>query len=151
MYTYTDLCLAHPLESYTPFAIVVNSAYALLTTPVTWIFSNISPPNPSILSSGTGVCNLYFKVDKSGSLFASFVRSNFYQKSCFPVSAFCGFTLAVAEMTFARVRSSFWIVFLSAITAVIVLKAKSLQLLAIGHWILHRSRFRLSTDVFLGA
>ena len=36
VYTYTDLCLAHPLESRTPFDIVVNSASALLSIPVTY-------------------------------------------------------------------------------------------------------------------
>ena len=41
MYTNMDLCLAHPLESWTPFDIVVNSAYALLTMPVTYEPTNI--------------------------------------------------------------------------------------------------------------
>ena len=36
MHTYTDLYLAHPLETRTPFDIVVKSAYALLTMPVTY-------------------------------------------------------------------------------------------------------------------
>ena len=36
MHTYTDLCLAHPLEPRAPFDIVLNSAYALLTIPVTY-------------------------------------------------------------------------------------------------------------------
>ena len=35
MQTYTDLCLAHPLESWTPFDIEVNLALAFLTKPVT--------------------------------------------------------------------------------------------------------------------
>ena len=41
MHTYTDLYLAHPLESWTPFDIVVNSAYALLTMPVTYKPTNV--------------------------------------------------------------------------------------------------------------
>ena len=39
---YTDLCLAHPLESWAPFDIVVNSAHAFLTAPVTYKPTNIS-------------------------------------------------------------------------------------------------------------
>ena len=41
MHTYTDLCLAYPLETWTPFDIVVNSAYALLTMPVTYEPTNV--------------------------------------------------------------------------------------------------------------
>ena len=41
MHTYTDLCLAHPLESWTTFDIVVNSAYALLTMPATYKLTNV--------------------------------------------------------------------------------------------------------------
>ena len=41
MHTYMDLCLAHPLETWTPFDIVVNSAYALLTMPVTHKPTNV--------------------------------------------------------------------------------------------------------------
>ena len=52
MHTYTDLCLAHPLESWTPFDIVVNSAYALLTIPVTYKPTNIITP-PFIRYSGS--------------------------------------------------------------------------------------------------
>ena len=52
MYTYTDPCLAHPLESWTHFDIVVNSAYALLTMPVTYKPTNVVI-YPSIRYSGT--------------------------------------------------------------------------------------------------
>ena len=52
MYTYTDLCLAHPLESWTPFDIVVNSAHALLTMPVTYKPTNMID-SPFIMYSGT--------------------------------------------------------------------------------------------------
>ena len=52
MHTYTDLCLAHPLETWTPFDIVVNSAYALLTMPVTYKPTNVIN-SPFIMYSGT--------------------------------------------------------------------------------------------------
>ena len=52
--TYTDLCLAHPLESVTPFDVVVNSIYTLLTMPVTYKSTNIIA-SPSIWYSGTSV------------------------------------------------------------------------------------------------
>ena len=41
MHTYTDLYLAHPLETWTPFDIVLNSAYALLTMTVTYKPTNV--------------------------------------------------------------------------------------------------------------
>ena len=62
MYTYTDLCLAHPLETWTPFDIVVNSAYALLTMPVTYKPTNVVM-SPFIRYSGTSAYNIYIKVD----------------------------------------------------------------------------------------
>ena len=49
---YTDLYLAHPLETWTPFDIVVNSAYALLTMPVTYKPTNVVI-SPFIRYSGT--------------------------------------------------------------------------------------------------
>ena len=52
MHTYTDLCLAHPLETWTPFDIVVNSAYALLPIPVTHKPTNVVI-SPFIRYSGT--------------------------------------------------------------------------------------------------
>ena len=52
MHTYTDLYLAHPLETWTPFGIVVNSAYALLTMPVTYKPTNVVN-SPFIRYSGT--------------------------------------------------------------------------------------------------
>ena len=52
MHTYTDLCLAHPLETWAPFDIVVNSAYALLTMPVTYKPTNVVI-SPFIRYSGT--------------------------------------------------------------------------------------------------
>ena len=52
MHTYTDLYLAHPLETWTPFDIVVNSAYALLTMPVTYKPINVVN-SPFIRYSGT--------------------------------------------------------------------------------------------------
>ena len=48
MHTYTDLYLAHPLETWTPFDIVVNSAYALLTYKPTNVVNS-----PFIRYSGT--------------------------------------------------------------------------------------------------
>ena len=51
MHTYTDLYLAHPLETWTPFDIVVNSAYALLTKPTNVVIS------PFIRYSGTSAYN----------------------------------------------------------------------------------------------
>ena len=57
MYKYTDLCLAHPLESLTPFDIVVNSAYALLTMPVTYKPTNVVVISPFLRYSGTSAYN----------------------------------------------------------------------------------------------
>ena len=61
MHTYTDLCLAHPLESWTPFDIVVNSAYALLTMPVTFKPTSVIN-SPFIRYSGTSAYNIHVKV-----------------------------------------------------------------------------------------
>ena len=75
MHTYTDLCLAHPLESRTPFDIVVNSASALLSIPVT--YKPINDVNsPFIRYSGTSAYNICIKVDTFGGCnekFSSFV------------------------------------------------------------------------------
>ena len=83
MYTYTDL--AHPLESWTHFDIVLNSAYALLTMPVTYKPTNISN-SPIIRLSGTSAYNIYIKVDTIGcesfAIFAQLISSRF------PVSSF---------------------------------------------------------------
>ena len=57
-HTYTDLCLAHPLETWTPFDIVVNSAYAFLTMPVTYKPTNVVI-SPFIRYSGTSAYNIY--------------------------------------------------------------------------------------------
>ena len=61
MHTYTDLCLAHPLETWTPFDIVVNSAYALLTMPITYKPTNIVN-SPFVRYSDTSAYNIYIKV-----------------------------------------------------------------------------------------
>ena len=45
MYAYTDLYLAHPLDSRTHFDIVVNSAYALLTTTFNYNLTNTRKPS----------------------------------------------------------------------------------------------------------
>ena len=54
MFTYTSfyVCLAHPLESWIPFDIEVDSAYTLLTMPVTYKPTNIVD-SPFINLSGT--------------------------------------------------------------------------------------------------
>ena len=65
MHTYTDLYLAHPLEARTSFDIVVNSAYALLTMPVTYKPTNVVI-SPFIRYSGTSAYNIYSKVDTLG-------------------------------------------------------------------------------------
>ena len=52
MHTYTNLYLAHPLETWTPFDIVVNSVYALLTMSVTYKPTNVVI-SPFIRYSGT--------------------------------------------------------------------------------------------------
>ena len=57
MHTYTDLCLAHPLETWTPFDIAVNSAYALLTMPVIYKPTNVVN-SPFIRYSGTSAYNI---------------------------------------------------------------------------------------------
>ena len=51
-HTSTDLYLAHPLETWTPFDIVVNSAYALLIMPVACKPTNVVI-SPFIRYSGT--------------------------------------------------------------------------------------------------
>ena len=61
MHAYTDLYLAHPLETRTPFEIVVNSAYALLTMPVTYKPTNVVN-SPFIRYSGTSAYNIYMRV-----------------------------------------------------------------------------------------
>ena len=61
MHTYTDLYLAHPLETWTPFDIVVNSAYALLTYKPTNVVIS-----PFIRYSGTSAYNIYIKVETFG-------------------------------------------------------------------------------------
>ena len=84
MYKYTDLCLAHPLESLTPFDIVVNSAYALLTMPVTYKPTNVIN-SPFIMYSGTSAYNNYIEVDT----FWKFQLQSFLvAKSSSPVSSF---------------------------------------------------------------
>ena len=65
MHTYTDLCLAHPLATWTLFDIVVNSAYALLTMPITYKPTNVVN-SPFIRYSGTSAYNIYIKVDTFG-------------------------------------------------------------------------------------
>ena len=57
MHTYTDLCLAHSLETWTPFDIVVKSAYALLTMPVTYKRTNVVI-SPFIRYSGTSAYSI---------------------------------------------------------------------------------------------
>ena len=65
MHTYTDLYLAHPLEAWTPFDIVVNSAYASLTMPVTYKPTNVVN-SPFIRYSGTSAYNIYIQVETFG-------------------------------------------------------------------------------------
>ena len=57
MHTYTDLCLVYPLESWTPVDIVLNSAYTLLTMPVTYQPTNVIH-SPLIRYSGTSAYNI---------------------------------------------------------------------------------------------
>ena len=59
MHTYTNLYLAHPLETWAPFDIVVNSAYALLTMTVTYKPTNVVI-SPFIRYSGTSAYNSHF-------------------------------------------------------------------------------------------
>ena len=65
MHTYTDLYLAHPVGTWTPFDIVVNSAYALLTMPVTYKPTNVVN-SPFIRYSGTSAYKIYIKVEAFG-------------------------------------------------------------------------------------
>ena len=62
MHTYTDLCLAHPLETWTPFDIVVISAYALLIMHVTYKPTNVVN-SPFIRYSGTSAYSKTMSMD----------------------------------------------------------------------------------------
>ena len=82
MHTYTNLYLAHPLETWTPFDIVVNSAYALLTMTVTYKPTNVVI-SPFIRYSGTSAYNIYILVDTFGGQFAkTFCCVEVFDKFC---------------------------------------------------------------------
>ena len=85
MHTYKGMCLAHPLESWTPFDIVVNSAYALLTMPVTYKPTNVIT-SPFIRYSGTSAYNIYMKVVLIGR--ESFAICAQLRSSRFPAPSF---------------------------------------------------------------